>query len=485
MLVPLARPRRTVCGETRNCRDQRRIRVASRAPALDDHLTRMSLEAGRPTSSLDVARARYALLQRYANASRASGGRTCRSRARTCKTPSPTVRDEGYNGEGVASPNARVEAEDPVHLAVDAAEIGTWNWHIASGRIEWTPWTYQLFGFQPGAIKTSLDFFLRRVHAADRAAVQEWISQAIRDRRRTALEFRIDRADGSVRWVRSTGRVKLDVYGQVVRMVGVVEDVTDTQKGRRFTPAGAASPLTGASFSARQVAHVLGMADATVKRLAQSGELKWLRSTRKNSRRFAPADIIEYLRRGSGAAIDFASAVEGQDMSGCLVYVLEQLLEGTTFETLLDETIRPALTAGAKPFMTDLLSRLPFMWSERQRSGFPALFVQAGTPKKLEADLIACLLQAHGHEILRPAGPLEPAQIVELAERVRARLLVLAVGNGSTPVQVAAISSAGAVAAARAGTATVCVWCEGRLRVPAGVLRFRSMYELAAVLRSF
>ena len=39
-----------------------------------------------------------------------------------------------------------VDSRDPLDLGVDAAEIGTWNWHIRSGRVDWTSWTYQLFG---------------------------------------------------------------------------------------------------------------------------------------------------------------------------------------------------------------------------------------------------------------------------------------------------------------------------------------------------
>jgi PAS domain S-box-containing protein len=396
------------------------------------------------------------------------------------------VRDEGYNGEGYSSPpTEQVEPPDPVRLAVDAAEIGTWNWHIASGHVEWTPWTYQLFGFQPGTVIISHEMFLRQVHESDRPAVQEWLSKAMNQPGRTALEFRIDRPDGTVRWVRSTGRAMHDANGEIVRMVGVIEDVTNEQQRRTFTPSGSTVRAIGTSLSARQVAHVLGIADATVKRLAEAGQLKWLRSTRKNSRRFAPGDVIEFLRRGSTEVIDFDAAAEAEDMSSCLIYLMEQLFEGTSVEVLLDERVGPAAQVAPPAFMTDLLSRLPFMVPERQRTGFPALFVQVGSLKGSDSGLIACLLQAHGHEILRPAGALEPTQIAELAERVRARLLVLAIGSGPAEIQTSGVWTAGSIAAARSGATTVCVSCEDRLRVPRGVLRFRSMRELGSVLRCF
>ncbi|HEY4729946.1 MAG TPA: PAS domain-containing protein, partial [Myxococcales bacterium] len=223
------------------------------------------------------------------------------------------MRDEGYNG--VSAPSERGNAEDPLRVAFDAAEIGAWTWHFGSGRVEWTPRTFQLFGFEPGAVVPSYGFFLRRVHSSDRAMVLEWVTQAIQQGGRTALEFRIERPDGSIRRLRSAGRAMPGDDREVARMAGIVEDVTDQQQRRPLIPAGAVSSLVSASFSARQVAHILGIAEASVKRLAEAGQLKLLRSTRKNSRRFAPGEVLEYLRRASSEAASFEAAVAAQDMS--------------------------------------------------------------------------------------------------------------------------------------------------------------------------
>lgn len=400
------------------------------------------------------------------------------------KTRAP-VRDEGYNGEAVSAPSERGKAEDPLRVAFDAAEIGAWTWHIGSGRVEWTSRTYQLFGFEPGAVVPSYDLFLRRVHSSDRAMVIEWLTHATRQGGRTALEFRIERPDGSIRRLRSAGRAMPGDDREVARMAGIVEDVTDQQQRRPLIPAGAVSSPTSASFSARQVAHILGIAEASVKRLAEAGQLKLLRSTRKNSRRFAPGEVIEYLRRDSSEAASFEAAAAAQDMSGCLMYLMQQLLEGTTVETLLDAQVRPAADAGPGPFLTGLLLRLPFIVPGARRTAFPALLAQVGAAKGLDAELIASLLQAHGHEILRPAGAVDPGQLAELAERVRARLLVLAIGSAPAEVQASGMSTAATIAAGRHRSTTVCVWCDDQLRVPRGVLRFRSMQELGSALRCF
>jgi hypothetical protein len=372
-------------------------------------------------------------------------------------------------------------AADPVRFAVEALEIGAWSWDILSGHVESTPRTYQLFGMDPDTLGSTYEMLMRQIHPADRPAVAEWLVRARHVRTRTSLVFRIGRPGPSVRWVRSTGRAILDERGNAVRMVGVVEQATD-EPGHSFTIA--PSLQSGAALSTRQLAHLLGMAEAAVKRLAEAGDLKWMRSTRKNSRRFASGEVIQYLRNGSTSDLDFEAAVAAEEMNSCLAYLLERVVTGTPIEVLLDESLTRAARIRPTRFVAGLLSRMPFMVPERHRNGSPTLLAQIGQPAHLEAELITCMLQSHGHEVLRPAGALEPAEVAELAERLRARMLVLVIGSGPAGLQESGLAAAGAIAAARSGATTVCLWFDGALRVPRGVVAFRSMGELATALHA-
>ena len=391
------------------------------------------------------------------------------------------MRDEGSSAERPLAAS-QVETEDPVRLAVDAAELGTWNWHVPSGRVQWTPRTYQLFGYEPGSVVISHEMFLKQVHPDDRPAVMGWIKQALRERGRIAFEFRIDRADGSVRRVRSTGRTLTNEHGHVVWMVGVIEDVTDLHEQHVPETPASAPAAGGASFSARQVAHILGVAQVTVKRLAISGEIRSLRSSRKNSQRFAPRDIVDYLRNGMKGRVQFDAAVEARDVGRCMVPLLEALLAGTPLETLLDEHVLPAARVAPAPFIADLLSRLPYIVPEPPRSAFPALLVEVGIPENLESEIIACLLRACGHEVLRPAVAPGVGELGELAERVRSRLVIVVVGEGPPAQQQGGLAVAAGIASARSGHTTVCLHADEHLRAARGVIRFRSMRELAAIL---
>jgi len=389
--------------------------------------------------------------------------------------------EPGEYAERVSDAPARPQEQDALRAAIDAAEIGTWSWDIDSGRVAWTPRTYQVFGYEPGALEASYELFLQQVHAGDRPAVKEWISRALVERGRTALEFRIHRPDGTVRWVRSTGRAILDGRGEVVRMAGVVEDVTEERQRSSGRSLAAPKAAGDGSFSVRQLGQILGVGEATVKRLADAGRTQFLRSSRKDSHRFTPEQVLEYLRATTAGSIDFDSAAQAQDMSACLVYLIEQLIAGKGLEALLDEPVKRAARMAPPAFVRELLGRMPFLVPERRRQVFPALLALAGEPEPLEPERVSCVLRAHGLEVLRPAGAPQPEQLAELVGRIRARVAVILIGRGSRGVQASGLAAAAATAAA--GTATVCVRCENGGHAPPGVTRFRSMSQLGAIVR--
>ena len=66
-------------------------------------------------------------------------------------------------GAGFAFDRERAEAllaesEERLRLAHEAAGIGTWDWDIATGAIQWSPRTYALHGMEPasGPLRTEV-----------------------------------------------------------------------------------------------------------------------------------------------------------------------------------------------------------------------------------------------------------------------------------------------------------------------------------------
>jgi PAS domain S-box-containing protein len=107
------------------------------------------------------------------------------------------------------------------------AGLGCWEWDPGSGRLTWSEELYRIYGVDPAGFRPSLEAYLERVHAEDRAMVAASVAAGLVDQRGFSFEERIVRPDGAVRQLRSTAEVVRDAQGQVLKVVGACLDVTD------------------------------------------------------------------------------------------------------------------------------------------------------------------------------------------------------------------------------------------------------------------
>lgn len=122
------------------------------------------------------------------------------------------------------------ESEERLRLAIDAANLGYWEWDIATGVIHWGGHHYGLFGLEPGTFSGSLESFLALVHPDDRELIRQTNAQMLAERGEHSTEYRIVRPDGTVRWMDSRGRLFCDETNQPVRLIGIVQDITDRKQ---------------------------------------------------------------------------------------------------------------------------------------------------------------------------------------------------------------------------------------------------------------
>jgi PAS domain S-box-containing protein len=119
-------------------------------------------------------------------------------------------------------------------LAAEAAELGTWEWHVDSGTLAWSARACQLFGLAAGTPMT-LDLFMATVHPGDRERVRAGLiarTEAAEAGQLTNADYRIVRvSDGEQRWIRATGRIEA-ADGRLLRAIGTVQDVTEHYAAR-------------------------------------------------------------------------------------------------------------------------------------------------------------------------------------------------------------------------------------------------------------
>ena len=122
---------------------------------------------------------------------------------------------------------------DRLIMALNSAQMGTWDWHLGNGDVKWSEQTKQMFGLRPTDSELHLQAFYSMIHPNDRAAVEDAVDRSITKGIPYEAEFRMRQPDGTYRWIRGQGKVVNDDDGKPVRMTGVNADITRRKDAER------------------------------------------------------------------------------------------------------------------------------------------------------------------------------------------------------------------------------------------------------------
>jgi PAS domain S-box-containing protein len=118
-------------------------------------------------------------------------------------------------------------SEERYALAQKTGNIGSWDWDIISNNLHWSEQIEPMFGFTQGQFGATYDAFLECVHPEDRQSVIDSVNESVDEDKEYNIEHRIIWPDGTVKWISETGSVFRDDDDKAIRMLGVVQDITE------------------------------------------------------------------------------------------------------------------------------------------------------------------------------------------------------------------------------------------------------------------
>jgi PAS domain S-box-containing protein len=108
------------------------------------------------------------------------------------------------------------------------ARIGSLEWDLIADRTSWSDGLLAIYGLTPDQFDPT-PAADQRIYPEDRERVRQTLDRAVADRSSFTLEYRGVRADGRVRTLRSHGEVIVDPAGEPIRLVVIVQDITDAK----------------------------------------------------------------------------------------------------------------------------------------------------------------------------------------------------------------------------------------------------------------
>ena len=106
--------------------------------------------------------------------------------------------------------------------------IGQWWWDVNSGEVKWSEAVYKIFGLNPKNFTPQIDSILKlsAPWPEDNQRAQELIQKATKERKKGYYEQRFLRPDKSTGHYYSTFRGKYNEKGELIELIGTVQDIT-------------------------------------------------------------------------------------------------------------------------------------------------------------------------------------------------------------------------------------------------------------------
>lgn len=134
------------------------------------------------------------------------------------------------------SEEALRRSEAGLRLALEAGEMGSFEWDIRTGELRWSENLETIHGLPAGSFGRTFDAFKGLIHPDDRERVLGAIGHSLETGSDYESEFRSAGSDGEEpRWMLGKGKVLVDEGGRPCRMIGVCMDITRRKRAEQAT----------------------------------------------------------------------------------------------------------------------------------------------------------------------------------------------------------------------------------------------------------
>lgn len=125
------------------------------------------------------------------------------------------------------------ESEERLRFALEAGEMGVWDWDFASNAVIWDAKMYELFGVSPETTDPSAEIIFSLMDAEHRPIVKRALEKTRSEGADFRQEYRVTLPDGSTRWIAGEALPIKDEQGRVTRLTGINFDITERRRHNR------------------------------------------------------------------------------------------------------------------------------------------------------------------------------------------------------------------------------------------------------------
>ncbi|MCB1025294.1 MAG: response regulator [Acidobacteria bacterium] len=116
---------------------------------------------------------------------------------------------------------------DEYLFAAENAQVGLWFWNLSGDEIYSTPKSRELLDISSEHDEIPAEEFVRAIHPEDRKMIEEALSRSRKEGKEYAVDCRVIRSDGNIRWLNARGKTIFGDDGKPKTMTGSLREITD------------------------------------------------------------------------------------------------------------------------------------------------------------------------------------------------------------------------------------------------------------------
>lgn len=119
------------------------------------------------------------------------------------------------------------KSEERYSFVIEASDMGIWDYDLITGNCFYSSKCFEILGKDPSEIDAKSDLLFKDVHPEDIRGLKKSIEYHVKNRTEFfEYEYRIIQEDGSIKWIKTTGKAMWDAYGRQIRLAGSNTDIT-------------------------------------------------------------------------------------------------------------------------------------------------------------------------------------------------------------------------------------------------------------------
>ncbi|MEQ9728755.1 EAL domain-containing protein [Pseudomonas sp. WHRI 8822A] len=123
---------------------------------------------------------------------------------------------------------ALADSQERLRMALESADLGTWDWHIPSDTMFASPRAAALHGLPEAPFQGPFPDFFAHVPMQDRQALRQAYRDLLPDNGQDSqVTYRTVHANGQTHYLESTAKLHRDAQGQPMRMTGIMIDTSE------------------------------------------------------------------------------------------------------------------------------------------------------------------------------------------------------------------------------------------------------------------